>query len=124
MRKISAILTMASLASALWGCSQAAKLGACPEVRVTCRNALLDKSKVVNVTNSGSKPLFNVCIWAQGWDSRFRIANQLDVGASVTIGWMELPRGFKPGETIYISADGYPANYVIDLPDEGPAKRS
>lgn len=70
------------------------------------RNALLDKSKVVNVTNSGSKPLFDVRIWAQGWDTSLRIANQLDVGTNVEIGWMELPRGFKPGETIYISADG------------------
>lgn len=118
MRTAFVVLTAVSLASLLWGCSQAVKLGVCPGIRVTYRNALLDKSKVVNMINPGGGPLFSVCMWAQGWDTSFRVANQLDIGPSVEVGWMELPRGFKPGENIYISADGY-QDYAVRAADAG-----
>ncbi len=100
----------------IFGCDQAAKTGACPEVHLSYRGAIFDNSLVLIIANGGTKPLFNVSVCPEGSTKKYLVSSQLDVGSSVEAGWMELPRGLKKGETIEVYADGYLAPFVARLP--------
>ncbi len=78
-----------------------------PKVRITYRSAV-GPGYVLVIVNSGSKPLFNVCVTCDRWGGKSYIASrQLNVGSSVDAGWMELPEKIDAGVLYEISADGY-----------------
>lgn len=86
-----------------------------PNVRVTYRESLVGNGFVFNVTNAGSKPLFNVTVTCDRWSKRYIISRQLNSGESTEAGWLELPEGIKRGYTYYITADGYAGNYKVNF---------
>lgn len=79
----------------------------CPEVRVKHRNSKLGKGKVLMITNSGAKPLFNVAVSSQLWKTRYVIASKLKPGETAEAGWMELPSGLRIGDVVEVFAEGY-----------------
>jgi len=79
----------------------------CPEVRVKHRNSKVGKGKVLMVTNSGAKPLFDVAVSSQLWKTRYIIASKLKPGETAEAGWMELPSGLRLGDEVEIFAEGY-----------------
>src|SRR5688500_854982 len=71
-----------------------------PNVRVSCRESVVPGGGyVLQVCNSGSKPLFNLSVGNDNWTEKHLLAKQLDVGSTVEAGWWELGEGIKPGYT-------------------------
>ena len=119
MRRISGPCFLFLLAVCLGTCGCNTQLGkgtTCPNVRVTYRGSIVTDSLVIEVTNAGAKPIFNVAVSNQKWSKRYLIANKLKPGESVEAGWLELPEGLQSGDQVQISAEGYMSSYDAKLP--------
>lgn len=115
-----AVIAVVVLVILTFGCGGTGGVGPpilAPDVRVTYRSAL-GPGFVLNIVNSGSKPLFNVTVSCDEWGKRYIVQKQLDVGASVEAGWLELPEGCKRGKTYKISADGFPGSFYTTIPNQ------
>jgi hypothetical protein len=112
--RMAMLLTTAAL---LHGCGSEIGQGLLyPNVRVTYRQAIFDESLVVTITNAGAKPLFDVAVSCQRWESKYLISSNLRPGYTVEAGFLELPSGFESGDQVSIYAEGYPFPYIGHLP--------
>lgn len=78
-----------------------------PKITITTKGAIWNKTLVVHIKNVGSKPLFGVCVSTKSWKKRYVVAGALWPGETAKAGWLELPSGFKSGDTIQVGAEGY-----------------
>jgi hypothetical protein len=98
-----------------------AYLGGCfggmvyPDVNVKLRASIIGAGQVLQVTNAGAKPLFEVAVSAAGWEKQYVIAQTLKPGDTAEAGWMELPRPVRPGDTVQIFAKGFGGPRLIRI---------
>ena len=76
----------------------------------------MEDSLVIAVTNAGEKPLFDVYISTQRWDTKHRVSISLRPGETVEAGWLELPSGLQRGDIVEIYAEGFDAPFKAELP--------
>lgn len=87
-----------------------------PNVRIGYRTSLVRSDYVLQIVNSGSKPLFNVTVKSDGWAKPVVVSSQLNVGATVEAGWAELPEGCQRNKKYKVSADGYILSTEYTIP--------
>jgi hypothetical protein len=88
-----------------------------PELKVSCRPALLGPGYVLQIVNASHKPLFNLRVTSSDWTRSYPITSQLDSGSLAEAGWLQLPAGIQLGHTYQIEAEGYLLARSVTLPD-------
>lgn len=86
-----------------------------PEVFITHRDSILDDSLVIEITNIGKTPLYDVCVSVTGWNKKYLVDEKLNIGEQVEAGWMELEKGLQKGDEVLIYAKDYVWPYKIKL---------
>lgn len=100
------------------GCGQAALP---PPVQVTYRDSVIGAGKVIQITNTSSRPLYNVQVvgrnFEEGSNASTPATGHLSPGCSVEVGWLEFD-SWTPlsGETVEVYCDNYDAPYVSVIP--------
>ena len=83
-----------------------------PPVSVLFRSSMVGLGKVMIITNTSDKPLYEVTVKV----NRI-VAVTLEPNRSIDVGWMEINWMFQPGENFRISARGYPGSFIGTVPE-------
>jgi hypothetical protein len=91
-----------------------------PPVSILFRSSMVGLGKVMVITNTSDKPLYEVAVKANNHKLHEEVnrvvAVTLEPSRSIDVGWMEINWMFQPGENFRISARGYPGSFIGTVP--------
>ena len=92
-----------------------------PPVSVLFRSSMVGLGKVMIITNTSDKPLYEVTVKVNNHKLHEEVnrivAVTLEPNRSIDVGWMEINWMFQPGENFRISARGYPGSFIGTVPE-------
>ena len=102
--------------SVLFGCG-----GRSPQLTVRFRSSAVGIGKVLILTNASNKTIHGIRIVAKsnrGDQVTRDIPDRIEPNGVLEVGWLELD-GWKPepGETFFVTAEGFPKPLQVEIPD-------